>query len=187
MTNMIKENLLVINQFLKEFKTTGEICPSSRWAAEALTYPMREANKALRILEVGPGTGTVTKKILKEMKNNDTLLISEINPSFMKVLKDRIKNDQNYLKNKDRIKFSLGPVQEIDHSEHFDIIVCAIPFLNLDVKTIESIFVTLKKLSTPETIMTYYEYKAMKSISKVIPPKSRQDRIKSIERFFDSN
>ena len=187
MANIIKENIIVLNQFLKEFKNTGEICSSSRWAAQALTYPMREANKPLRILEIGPGTGTVTKKILQEMKPSDTLVVSEINTSFMNVLKNKLQTDENFIKNKDRVSFVLGPVQEINESEPFDIIVCAVPFLNLDVPTIDSIFTKIKELSTPETIMTYYEYVAIKSISKIFPPKARQERMKRVENYFDSN
>ncbi|MEZ4753675.1 MAG: hypothetical protein R3A13_05115 [Bdellovibrionota bacterium] len=117
----------------------------------------------------------------------DILILSEINSSFMDALKLRLSKDKNYQKHKERVFFILGPVQEIDNSEPLDIIICGIPFLNLDIPTIENIFSKLCQMSKPETLMTFYQYMGMRSLAKILPPKSRQDRVKRIENFFDQH
>ena len=83
---MIKQNLVFLREFLLEFKTTGACFPTSKWAAQALIKPLRDTKrKPMRILELGPGTGSVTLPILRELREGDTLTICEINPRFMKV------------------------------------------------------------------------------------------------------
>ena len=83
---MIKENLVFLREFLLEFKTTGACFPTSRWAAQALIAPLREDNRPPKnILELGPGTGSVTMPMLREMRDGDSLTICEINPRFMKL------------------------------------------------------------------------------------------------------
>jgi phospholipid N-methyltransferase len=89
---MFKENLVFLREFLLEFKTTGACFPTSRWAAQALITPLRAPERAPKnILELGPGTGSVTMPLLREMRPGDHLTICEINPRFMKSLKDTSK------------------------------------------------------------------------------------------------
>ena len=67
----------------------------------------------------------------------------------------------------------------------FDVIVCALPFLNFDRATVEEIFAKLKAVSHSGTVMTYYEYIGLKQLGKVVSSPDRKKRILDVENFFD--
>ena len=57
----------------RNMKTVGTICPSSPMLARSLAAAAIESTSPKRILEVGPGTGPVTKEILKCLGPDDVL------------------------------------------------------------------------------------------------------------------
>lgn len=180
---MLRDNLVMFIGFFEEFKNTGTAFNSSRWAARALTNPVRYGNGPKNILEVGAGTGPVTSEIIKDMSSKDTLTIVEINPKFMAVLKERVKKLPEYELHKDRITFFEGPIQEVPEDDQYDVIVCALPFLNFERKLVEEIFAKLSRLGTESTVMTYYEYIGLRQLGKVVS-KTRKERVEELERFF---
>ena len=185
---MFKENLVFLREFLLEFKTTGACFPTSRWAAQALIAPLREAQRApKKILELGPGTGSVTMPMLREMREGDTLTICEINPRFMKMLKDRLELNGDYQRNRDRVFFFEGPAQELPLGTHYDMIVCALPFVNFDLDTVQAIFQRLREISSPETLMTYYEYIGMRTFNGALAPADRAERVKEVNEYLKSS
>jgi phospholipid N-methyltransferase len=182
---MIKENLVFLREFLLEFKTTGACFPTSKWAAQALITPLRNPNrKPMRILELGPGTGSVTIPLIKEMRPGDSLTICEINPRFMKALKDTLEREEAFQTNKHQIEFFLGAAQEIEAHKPFDVIVCALPFLNFDLETVKEIFAKLREVSTPDTLMTYYEYIGARKFNQTVGAQSRKDRVSQVNGFL---
>lgn len=184
---MLKEKFVFFREFLLEFQTTGACFPTSKWAAEALTNPLRAAGrKPMKILELGPGTGSVTVKILSDMIAGDTLTICEINPRFMSALKDRISKLETFRVHNNNIRYFECPVQSMPEDQVYDVIVCAIPFLNFDVPTIQEIFEKLKTFSSPQTLMTYYEYIGLRAFSKTVAPSDRKRRMKEIDGYMSS-
>ena len=181
---MIKDNLVFLREFVKEFQTTGSVFPTSRWAAKALTSPMMRIRSPQHILEHGPGTGSVTVKILKRMNDGDKLTICEINPRFMASLQKKLAKNEDYLRHRDRIDFFLGPMQELPEVAKYDVIVCAIPFLNFDRDTVREMFTKLKKLVKDNTIMTYYEYIGLRAIGKSVAPPITKRRMRELDSFF---
>ena len=182
---MIKENLVFLREFLLEFKTTGACFPTSKWAAQALITPLRDPNrKSKKILELGPGTGSVTIPLIKEMRPGDSLTICEINPRFMKALKETLEREEAYQRNRDQIEFFLGAAQDIATDAPFDVIVCALPFVNFDLETVQQIFTKLRQISTPDTLMTDYEYIGMRRFNQPVGAPSRRDRISQVNGFL---
>ena len=70
----------------------------------------------------------------------------------MAALKQNLANNVNFQRHKDRISFFQGAVQELPDSGKFDLIVCAIPFLNLDVEIVRDIFKKFRALSTDQLV-----------------------------------
>jgi len=182
---MAGEHLIFFTEFVREFQSTGSVCPTSKWAAAGLIEPLRQARNPMRILEAGPGSGSVTIPILENMLAEDRLTICEINPRFMKMLVARLERTEVYQRHRDRITFFLGPVQELpDDGRPYDLIVCAIPFLNLELPIVEDIFSKFQQLSHPETFLTYYEYMGLRVIGKMMSPPQWKSRLKKIDSFF---
>ena len=62
----------------RNMKTVGTICPSSPMLSRELAESAITATSPKRVLEVGPGTGPVTKEILKSLRDGDVLDIVDI-------------------------------------------------------------------------------------------------------------
>jgi phospholipid N-methyltransferase len=183
--HMLKENLVFLREFLLEFKTTGACFPTSKWAAHALITPLRKPDRGpKRILELGPGTGSVTIPMIRELQPGDTLTVCEINPRFMKLLKETLEKEPAYRSRRGQVKFFEGAAQDLPLGAPYDIIVCALPFLNFDLDTVQSIFARLRQLSTPHTLMTYYEYIGARRFNQALGAPDRRARITEVNKFL---
>lgn len=183
--SMLKENLVFLREFLLEFKTTGACFPTSKWAAQALITPLRSPHRPpKRILELGPGTGSVTIPILRELRPGDSLTICEINPRFMKQLKETLERETAFNRCKDQVTFFEGAAQDLPVTKPYDLIVCALPFLNFDLDTVKAIFSRLRDVSTPDTLMTYYEYIGARKFNQTVGAPSRKDRVNQVNEFL---
>lgn len=180
-----QDSLIFLKESIVKFKEIGALLPTSECAAEELAAPAKLPPHPKRILELGPGTGVVTIRILRNMGPNDELCVCEINPTFMQTLKERLNEIPEYHSRKDRVHFFLGAAQDLPETGTFDLIVCALPFLNFDLQTVKEIFDKLRRLSKPETLMTYYEFMGIRRISKLVSPKTRRERIRDIDGFFN--
>jgi phosphatidylethanolamine/phosphatidyl-N-methylethanolamine N-methyltransferase len=182
---MLKENLVFLREFLLEFKTTGACFPTSRWAAQALITPLRAPDRGPKnILELGPGTGSVTLPLLKELQPGDHLTICEINPRFMKSLKETLEQEEDYRRVRDQISFFLGAAQDLPSNRMYDIIVCALPFVNFDLETVQAIFSKLREISSRDTLMTYYEYIGVRKFNETVGAPERRDRIAQVHEYL---
>jgi phospholipid N-methyltransferase len=185
---MLKENLVFLREFLLEFKTTGACLPTSRWAAQALTTPLREnGRKSKNILELGPGTGSVTLPIIKELQPGDHLTICEINPRFMRSLKETLNGHDHFHRVRDQVSFFLGAAQDLPSDKVYDIIVCALPFVNFDLSTVQAIFNKLREISSPETLMTYYEYIGVRKFNETVGAPERRDRVAQVHEYLSDS
>jgi phospholipid N-methyltransferase len=184
MNKIIKEQLVFLKEFFSEWRSTGTFFPSSRWAAEALTSPLNGRRSAQSILELGPGTGSITVKILSQMLPGDSLTICELNPRFMSALKEMLSGNIDYLRHKDKVYFYQGPAQTVPLELKYDLIVCALPFLNFEIPVIEQIFKRLRDVSKPETSMTYYEYIGLRNLKKLTACRGANHPIRQFEKFF---
>ena len=71
---------------MRSLGPTASVVPSSRFLANALTKPI-DFQRARAIVELGPGTGPVTKAILHRMRPDAKLLAVEINAAFISHLR----------------------------------------------------------------------------------------------------
>ena len=181
---MIKDHLLFLRESLVEFQHTGTVCSTSQWAADQMASPLRGPRKPMHILEAGAGTGAVTAKILENFQDGDTLIVCELNPRMMKRLKRNLEKNELFQRYKDRITVFEGPVQEVSEDKPFDVIVSSLPFLNFELPMVEEIFAKYKRISTPETVMTYYEYMWLRSLGRTISPAKRKNRIRQLDGYL---
>ena len=97
MRRRLAEHAIFFREFLHNFHTTGAILPSGRSLSAALTRFVREPSAAARrILEVGPGTGAVTRRIVAGMGPRDSLDLVELNDSFVERLRHRFESEPEF-------------------------------------------------------------------------------------------
>jgi len=155
-----------------------------------MTRPLDHATKPLRILEVGAGTGPFTRRIVKKMGNEDSLVVCEINPRFMEQVKSSVQRLSVYESHADRISFFLGPIQKLaeeclsDQSfAGFDLIVSSLPFTNFPAELVNEILSIYEKLLAPQGSVTFVEYIALRKISVLFKSENEKKRLLEVDRI----
>jgi len=81
-----KQSLHFAQQFFRQPRTTGALLPSGKALGQAMAdsidwYQVRNA------VEVGPGSGAFTGELLRRIADRNRLMLVEINPSFVDLLR----------------------------------------------------------------------------------------------------
>lgn len=145
MINILKEYL--INQ-----KTTGAICPSSSHLAEAMAST--GLSSAGCVVELGPGTGAITKKILTKIPQDCTFFTLEINPIFSAKLKEKFPDTTIYLDSAENIQKYL----QRHHLKQCDAVISSLPWTFFDQQTQKQIFTSVYNSLAAEGKMVTFSY-----------------------------
>ena len=71
------------------FQKTASVVPSSRFLAEAMVEPL-PLHAAKVVVELGPGTGVMTRELLQLVPDGCQVLAFEINPQFIEYLRNEV-------------------------------------------------------------------------------------------------
>lgn len=181
----MNSTLAFLKAIRKEFRHTGACLPSSRFVASAMAEDLNGEREAWNILEVGTGTGAISKSIIANLREGDTLTLCDINADMIAGLKATLEKMPEYHKHKDRIKIICGPVQDLPNDQKFDLIISSVPFLNFDAALTESILSKYHQLSKPKTILKYFQYLALRQISELCPG-ARGQRVRALSRYLNN-
>jgi phospholipid N-methyltransferase len=147
-----------IRESRRHFHHTGALLPSSRFLAHALVSELRRPRLPGRILEVGPGTGSVTAQILRHLLPGDQLDLVEINSRFLALLERRFKTEWKFWRHRDHVRLIRAAVEELPGSGVYDYIISGLPLNNFPVAQVREIYRVYSRLLKPGGTLTYYEY-----------------------------
>jgi phosphatidylethanolamine/phosphatidyl-N-methylethanolamine N-methyltransferase len=82
----MRETLTFFGQLAAKWRETGAIAPSGPQLARAMTRMVGPLEPGEVIIELGPGTGSLTKQLAKEYPDNPLIAV-EFNPVFVKRLR----------------------------------------------------------------------------------------------------
>ena len=181
----MNSTLAFLKAIRHEFRHTGACLPSSRFVAAAMTEDLNSNRPGWNILEVGTGTGAISKAIILNMREDDTLTLCDINPEMIAGLKTMLEKLPEYNRHKERIHIICGPVQDLPDSQKFDLIISSVPFLNFDAALTKSILEKYHQLSKPDTKLKYFQYVALKNICQLCPGK-RGQRVKALSDYLEN-
>ena len=150
--------LAFLSQSITRFRHTGAVAPSGGPLAKEMVRTIREHEGPRRILEVGPGTGPFTRRILDELRPGDTLDIVEINPFFCRTLERRLLEPFRRRHPDIQVRLHEAPIEKADVEGPFDHIVCGLPFNNFPPALVRSIFRTMIDLLDEHGDLSYFEY-----------------------------
>ncbi len=173
-----------IRECRRHFHTTGAILPSSRFLARALVRPLRAARTPCRILEVGPGTGSVTREIVRRMIPGDRLDAVEINPDFADLVECRVRQERAFARWRERIEIIRSPVQDLHGKNVYDFIVSGLPINNLPAHQVREIFDTYIRLLKPGGTLTFYEYTFVRQLKSPFVDRRERRRLFRVGRVM---
>jgi phospholipid N-methyltransferase len=111
-----------LRQFWQEKKMVGAMAPSSRFLAQKMLKDI-DFTTARVIIELGPGTGVFTDKIVELMHPDAILLVFELNDHFMDQLRHRYTD----------------PRVDKEGLKHADVVVSSLPLANFPKELRDSI------------------------------------------------
>jgi phospholipid N-methyltransferase len=173
-------------EFRRQFRTTGAILPSSRFLARALVSQLKPPRPAARILEVGPGTGSVTCAIAGVMLPEDRLDAVEINDRFVRLLEKRVEEDRAFQHRRDQIQIIHAPVEQLLGESVYDFIVSGLPLNNFAAAQVRAIFTTYQRLLKPGGTLTYYEYVLVRELKTPFVDRRERRRLVRVGRLVSS-
>ncbi|MFD7546862.1 class I SAM-dependent methyltransferase [Streptomyces sp. NPDC059578] len=155
------EVTLFFQEFTRARRETGAIAPSSPSLSSALTrFVIPSPDHPRRVLEVGPGTGAVTRRVRATMGPWDTLDLIEANPRFTDLLRHRYADDP-------RVRLFTGFVQEHELGT-YDTIVCGLPFANFDAPTVTDLFDRLLGALRPGGTLSFFAYAGLPALRRAL-------------------
>src|SRR5580692_2749080 len=94
----LTQRLLFALNFFRHPFMLGSIWPSSRYLVDEVLRPV-DWQRALVIVEYGPGVGTITGEILRRMRPDAHLVAIETNEAFVKFLKSSFADSRLHVAN----------------------------------------------------------------------------------------
>ena len=176
-------------QFRRAYHTTGAVLPSGQALAAALAHFVRingEAASAAgrRILEVGPGTGAVTGRIIRDMRPHDRLTLVERNEQFVARIRERVTADPLYRGAVERIEVVHASVEDLPEEQRFDVIISGLPLNNFTAETVDRILAKLRRLLAPGGTLSFFEYVAIRRFKAALSRQADRERVRQIARVL---
>lgn len=159
-----------IGNFWREKKMVGAMAPSSPFLAKKMLESV-DFKHAKVIIELGPGTGVFTKRIIEKMPKDAILLVFELNDVFMNMLKGQIKDPRVHLIHDSAEK--IGEYLAKYGVSKADAIVSSLPLANFPKELKERILSESHTAMHDKSVYVQFQYslnakKAIKSIFKSV-------------------
>ncbi|MBD0689701.1 hypothetical protein BG452_06815 [Streptomyces sp. CBMA123] len=169
--------MLFLAEALRTFQDTGALAPSGPDLVNALAVPATSRpNRPISVLEVGAGTGVVTRRLAQVLRPGDRLHVVEANPRFA----ERLREDPVLAGRRPGVGLRLSAcrVEELpeaagapgpdggeegdgDHGKgggRYDVIVSGLPFTNFEPAVVRDILDLYLRLLAPGGELTYFGY-----------------------------
>lgn len=175
-----------IRGYLRDPHGVGAIAPSSRALAKAVCEPYARHEGPARVLEVGAGTGACTRYLGSILKPEDELDVCEIDPHFADLLERNVLSLPSFAKPiaEGRVRLIRGPAQSITAVDHYDFIICGLPFTSFPVAEVEKVFDVFRRCIRPDGILTYFEYAVVRRLSRSLAVGDARKRVREVSRFM---
>ncbi|MGW1175774.1 class I SAM-dependent methyltransferase [Kitasatospora sp. NPDC002543] len=170
------DHLLFLAEALRTFHDTGALAPSGPELVNALVVPVTSRpNRPISVLEVGAGTGVVTRRLARVLRPGDRLHVVEANPRFA----ERLREDPVLAARHPGVGLRLSAcrVEELPEcrppapegalpegappegsAQRYDVIVSGLPFTNFEPPQVRDLLDLYLRLLAPGGELTYFGY-----------------------------
>lgn len=180
-----------LREYRTNFKHTGAVLPSGNALGRALTRFVREratddkSAAPRRVLEVGPGTGAVTRHICEQLSASDRVDLCELNASFVDVLRRRLREEPTFSDASSRVEIHHCPVEKLPSGTQYDVIISGLPLNNFEAAEVEHILKLLAGLLKPGGTLSFFQYIGIRKLRAVTSSANDRVRLRGIARAMD--
>jgi len=142
--------------FLKDLKRVGAVAPSSKFLAKDLVSQLQNKLtdtdcKPLNILEVGAGTGSLTKQIARHLRPQDSLDIVEIHKKFYQIIGSKYRLNDN-------VRIHHSDILNFHPQKKYDFIFSSLPYENMPESITKQIWEKKLNLCLQNAYISYFKY-----------------------------
>ncbi|MCE5293287.1 MAG: methyltransferase domain-containing protein [Chlamydiales bacterium] len=182
-----KDNMKFLGEFILHPTRVGAILPSSEGLAKEISSEIPKDLKATPrlILEVGPGTGIFSDKIIKRMNPQDELHLVEFDETFANQLKERYKHISN-------VKVIQGDIlQHENKGVQYDYVISGLPLNGFKADFVSRVFDKFTQLTKPGGKISYFEYLGIPTIKLIFSKPAERENLREIlhmkKAFYDKH
>ncbi|MFQ5494986.1 MAG: class I SAM-dependent methyltransferase [Phycisphaerae bacterium] len=164
----------------------GAVAPSSQALAAALCDPFRRHPRPAAVLEVGAGTGAVTRHIGSLLGERDRLDICEINSVFAGVIRKKIltRPDFRPAVSAGRVRLVETAVQNLARAEHYDFIISGLPLTAFELRDVKEVLRVLRHSLKPGGVLSYFEYVGVRRTTRLLSVGRGRERIRLVSELL---
>ncbi|HEY3229175.1 MAG TPA: phosphatidylserine decarboxylase [Roseiflexaceae bacterium] len=181
----LQEKVYFLRQLQSSFTSIGALIPTSRYAARMMASECARRADPRTILEVGPGTGSITAEIVRAMRPGDRLTLVELNADFVAYLRERFEREPDFQRVRDQVTVLHMDITQLDATQRFDYIISAVPFNNLPPELVEAILDRYRTLLAPDGVLTYIEYAYLRAIKQRLLTGEEREQFGAVNRVLD--
>ena len=192
-THVLKTGLEHRWQFLRTYirrpNAVGAIMPSSRALAIAVAEPLCRSPRPVRVLEVGAGTGPVTRYLGTLLTDKDQFDICELQPEFADILERDVLSKPPFAKMlaEGRVRLLRKPAQQIEGENVYDFIISGLPLTAFELDDVKKIFSVYRRLLKPNGVLSYFEYTWLRQTSRVLALGKSRTRLRAVNAYLTRN
>jgi len=180
MRRLLTDYRVFWKEFRQNFHTTGAVLPSGRLLARSLARFASASNSGKRILEVGPGTGAITARLVRVIGADDQLDLVELNAAFVARLRQRFEGEPAFRRVATRSRVLHQRLEELPGENSYDVIVSGLPLNNFAAADVESILKVLIRLLRPGGTLSFFEYIAIRQARALVSNAQERERLRGI-------
>lgn len=143
-----------LHKHIANIRTSGAILPSSPFLVARLLRGI-DFGAALNIVELGVGTGCVTRAILRRMRADARLVSVEVNRTFIDACQDL---DDARLSLRHGCAVSLPEILQEEGMERVDVVISSLPLAIMDQDVVERVMELTRASLRPEGKFVQYQY-----------------------------
>ncbi len=185
MLRLLNRQKTFLGEVRRNFHTTGALVPSSVWLARALARYVDAEGPSRRVLEAGPGTGSVTRSIIARLRDNDELDLVELNQRFVEALRHRFEAEDEFRSVASRARVLHERVENVGGQHAYDLIISGLPLNNFQAADVERIMAAFARLLKRGGILSFFEYVGVRRLRGTIGGHADRQRLSGIGRVLE--
>jgi phospholipid N-methyltransferase len=178
-----------LRTYLQKPNSVGAVVPSSQALAVAVSEPFRRSPRPVRVLEVGAGTGAVTRYLGQLLTEKDEFDICELQSEFADILERDVLSTSAFRRPlaDGRVRLLRKPVQQIEGESRYDFVISGLPMSVFELEAVEQIYGVIRRLLKPGGVFTYFEYTWLRRTSRMLAFGRNRARIRAVSAFLTRN
>jgi phospholipid N-methyltransferase len=154
--------------------------------AIAVCEQYRKCERPATVLEVGAGTGAITRYLGSILRREDRLDVCEIQKDFADIIERDVlsRGPLASATAEGRVRLLRHAVQALSADHQYDFIISGLPLTAFELKDVEEVFGVIRRSLKPGGVFSYYEYIALRRTSRVLAIGKSRRRLKGVSRFL---